>query len=100
MDRIIAAQVYMRICELGSLSAAARALVAAAVVARPSELAAMVAGRDVRRLPPLGAGPSPAPQGALAAAALRPRAAHSTICTPFQKATRPRMAAKASLGSA
>jgi DNA-binding transcriptional LysR family regulator len=26
MDRIIAAQVYMRICELGSLSAAARAL--------------------------------------------------------------------------
>ena len=26
MDRVIAAQVYMRICELGSLSAAARAL--------------------------------------------------------------------------
>ncbi len=26
MDRVIAAQVYLRICELGSLSAAARAL--------------------------------------------------------------------------
>ena len=87
MDRVIAAQVYNRICELGSLSAAARALgISRPMVSRYLEQMEKWAGtrlvnRSTRKLTLTAAGEkAPDCAGAPRAARALPAAAHRAGC--------------------